>query len=335
MSDLQKLLPRSVFETSYTDEVFLDGFHSSLCEFVPTEAENTSSFAQLLRDINEKDLALTIPLNDGGCLILLHPSNFLRYDDTESTAAEVLQGIFVFPESRVVRRDISFGKEHPAVAPEILQFVPVLNYAEGEVEKASVDPSEELCEVLMPHMHTYATLINPGLAESPSREVNIFPDQYDVAESHEHIYSSPEWTKRALQSIKSYLSKPACFQLPVSKVSEILAAGQEEQREELVDDVDDVYIHLSSPEGAPASPFDIELEDRLSDQETQTVVPHDARIYMLAMFVKRVKKATISLNSTKLMTQMEGSQLFQHHRTFQQSSLSKSPQQKKVSRRRG
>lgn len=141
-----------------------------------------------------------------------------------------------------------------------------MSYAEGEVEKTPMDPSNDLCEVLEQHIQSYALLISPGLSSPsrPPRELSIFPDQYDVPIDHKHLYSSPEWTNRTWQSFKSYLSKPASFQLPISKVSEILAAGQEERRE----DLDDDYICLSSPEELPASPADMDMEHSLSDHES-------------------------------------------------------------------
>ncbi|CAK6961651.1 uncharacterized protein LOC128358393 [Scomber scombrus] len=263
MLDLRQLLPRAVFETCFSGEVFLDSLYCILCELVSSVAEGTSSLSVLLQQIKEKDLALTFPLNDGGFLILLHSTHFLTYDDTGSSAADVLQGLFVFPDSRVIQRDTKLGQKKPFMSSEILRVLPVLSYAEGEVEKTPIDPSEDLCDVLVQHMQSYAALINPGLASSPSREASIFPDQYDVPDAHKHLYTSPEWTNRAWQSIRLYLSKPISFQLPVSKASEILAAGQEERREDLDDDV---YICLSSPEEAPACPVSIGSEDQLAGQ---------------------------------------------------------------------
>uniref|UniRef100_A0A3B3WS58 Uncharacterized protein n=1 Tax=Poecilia mexicana TaxID=48701 RepID=A0A3B3WS58_9TELE len=267
MSVLRSLLPRTVFETSYTEEVFLDGFYCDLCEFVSSEANEASSFALLLSEIKEKDFALIIPLIDGGFLILMHSSHFLRYDDVESASAGVMQGLFVFPDSRFVTRDTKFREKNCALSSEILRILPLLSYAEGEAEKTSMDPKDELCEVLTEHMQSYATLINPGLSSSPSRpsrELGMFPDHYDVAEAHRHLYSSPEWNNRTWETFKSYLSKPNSFELPVAKVSEILASGQEERREELDDDV---YICLSSPEEAPSSPVCMEAEDQSSSDK--------------------------------------------------------------------
>uniref|UniRef100_A0A3Q2ZP21 Uncharacterized LOC108230070 n=1 Tax=Kryptolebias marmoratus TaxID=37003 RepID=A0A3Q2ZP21_KRYMA len=265
LSVLRQVLPRAVFETSYAEEGLFLLLRYENKMFLK---KKKNSFAQLLSEIKEKDLALTVPLIDGGYLILLHSSHFLRYDDSESTSSEALQGLFVFPNSRVVRRDTKFGWRKFAIPSETLQLIPLLSYAEGEVEKTPVEPSFELCEVLAQHMQSYATLINPGLSTSPprpSRELSIFPDQYDVSDVHRHLYSSPEWTNRTWQSFKSYLSKPASFQLQVSRVSEILAAGQEERREDLDDEV---YICLSSPEEAPASPVGMDLEDDLSDHQS-------------------------------------------------------------------
>ncbi|XP_040894265.1 uncharacterized protein tasor2 isoform X2 [Toxotes jaculatrix] len=263
--DLIKLLPRTVFETCFSGEVFLDGLYYSLCELLTSEAEETNLFSLLLREIKEKDLALPVPLNDGGFLILLHPSHFFTYDDTGSNATEVLRGMFVFPDSRVIQKDTKSGHRKTTLSSEILRVLPVLSYAEGEIEKTPFDSNEKLCEVLVQHMQNYAALINPGLALSPSRESSIFPDQYDVLDGHRHLYSSPEWTNRAWQSFRSYISKPVSFQLPVSKASEILAAGQEEQREDLDDDV---YICLSSPEEAPTSSVGIRTEDQLTDRKS-------------------------------------------------------------------
>uniref|UniRef100_A0A3Q0SPG3 Uncharacterized protein n=1 Tax=Amphilophus citrinellus TaxID=61819 RepID=A0A3Q0SPG3_AMPCI len=254
MLDLRQLLPKAVFETCFAGEGY-----AVLC--------GLSNIKTLLICAQ----ALAVLLSDGGFLILLHSSHFLTYDDAWSCATEVLQGLFVFPDSRVVMKDTKFGQKKPSMTSEILQILPVLSYAEGEVEKTSIDPSEELCEVLAQHMQSYTALINPGLASSPSREVSMFPFQYDVPDAH--LYSSPEWTDRAMQSFRSYLSRPVSFQLPVSRASEILAAGQEERRREDLDD--DVYICISSPEEAPQEmidPVSTVLEDTLSDLNSPETV---------------------------------------------------------------
>ncbi|XP_021163081.2 uncharacterized protein tasor2 isoform X2 [Fundulus heteroclitus] len=268
MSVLRDLLPRAVFETSYTEEVFLEGFYCSLCDFVPSEANEANSFALLLSEIREKEIALCVPLNDGGFLNFIHSSHFLRYDDVESASVEVMKGLFLFPDSRVITKDIKSVGQTSTLSHEILRVLPALSYAEGEAEKTSTDPNDELCEAFALHMQSYATLINPGFPSSPlrtSRELSIFPDQYDVAEAYKHLYSAPEWNNRTWQTVTSYLNKPASFQLPVAKVAEILASGQEERREELDDDV---YICLSSPEEAPTSPVGMEAEDSLADEQS-------------------------------------------------------------------
>lgn len=147
--------------------------------------------------------------------------------------------------------------------------MPVLTYAEGEVEKSPIDQSEELCEVLVQHMQNYAAITSPELALSPSREVSIFPDQYDVPHALKNLYSSPEWTNGMWQNLRSYLSKPVSFQLPVSKASEILSTGQEEQMEDLDDDV---YFCPSSPEEAPADDVSTGSEEQLTGQKSAVIV---------------------------------------------------------------
>ncbi|XP_034541270.1 uncharacterized protein tasor2 [Notolabrus celidotus] len=267
MLTLRQMLPRAVFETCHS--VFLDELWCSHCEFVSSEVEETNSLSHLLFEIKKTDVALTVPLNDGGFLFLVHSSHFLMYDDTGSCVPEVLQGVFVFPDSRVISRDTKCGHRKPAMSSEILRVLPVLSYAEGEAEKTPIDPSEELSEVLAQHMQSYAALINPGLDIIPSREVSIFADQYDVPDAHKHLYTSPEWTNRAWQSLKSYLSKPVSFQLPLAKASEILMVGQENRMEDLEDDI---YICLSSPEEAPANDAGICSEDQLAGQTSSVNV---------------------------------------------------------------
>ncbi|KAM8892876.1 uncharacterized protein tasor2 [Spinachia spinachia] len=264
MCNLRQLLPRAVFETCFSGEVCLDGLYFSQCEFVSDKVEE-DSLSLLLREIKEKDFALIIQLNDGGFLILLHSSHFLPYDDIGLSGIDVLQGMFVFPNTQVIQTDGNFQERKLATSSEILQVLPVLSYAEGKVEKTPIDPSEELCEVLTQHMLTYAALINPRFASIPVREISIFPDHYDVPAAHKHLYSSPEWTNKAWESFGSYLRKPDTFQLQVSKATAILMSGQEERMEDLDDDV---YIYLSSPEGPQTQPDCIESEDLLEDQRS-------------------------------------------------------------------
>ncbi|XP_035011715.2 uncharacterized protein tasor2 isoform X2 [Hippoglossus stenolepis] len=264
MIDLMQLLPKAAFETCFSAEVFLGGLYCSLYELVPSEAKDTNSLSQLLQEIKEKDIALTVPLNDGGFLILLHSSHFSPIDDNALNASEVLQGMFIFPGSRVIKRGTKSGQIKATISSEILQVLPVLSYAEGVVEKTPLNSTEELCDVLRQHMQSYAELINPGLDLCPSREVSLFPDQYDVLDDHTNLYSSPEWTDKARQSFRSYMSKPVSFQLPVSMASEILAADEGEQRE----DLDDNIYCLSFPEEAPTNPIGMGSEDQLTDQKS-------------------------------------------------------------------
>ncbi|XP_055789257.1 uncharacterized protein LOC129862006 isoform X3 [Salvelinus fontinalis] len=250
MSDLRQKLPKAIFETCFSGEVSLEGMGCSLYELAPSEAEDTS-LSQLTQDLKEKDLALTIQLNDNGFLILLHSSHFLTYEDTGSSKPEVLQGMFVFPDSRAIHRDTKVCWKKPFLSPECLQVVPALNYAETEVEKCLPSPSGELCGLLEQHIQSYASLIHPGLTISPSREASIFPDQFDVPDALKYLYSAPKWTEMGWRRLKSYFHQPGSFELSVSRATELLVAGREERGDE---PDDDVYYCLSSPEGSPMSP---------------------------------------------------------------------------------
>ncbi|KAM9503641.1 uncharacterized protein ACWYII_000852 isoform 1-T1 [Salvelinus alpinus] len=250
MSDLRQKLPKAIFETCFIGEVSLEGMGCSLYELAPSEAEDTS-LSQLTQELKEKDLALAIQLNDSGFLILLHSSHFLTYEDAGSNKPEVLQGMFVFPDSRAIQRDTKICSKKPSLSPEVLQVVPALNYAETEVEKCLPEQSGELRGLLEQHIQSYAALVHPGLTISPSREASIFPDQFDVPDALKYLYSSPKWTEMGWKCLKSYFHQPGYFELSVSRATELLAAGREERGDE---PDDDVYYCLSSPEGPPMTP---------------------------------------------------------------------------------
>uniref|UniRef100_A0A8C8JY97 DUF3715 domain-containing protein n=1 Tax=Oncorhynchus tshawytscha TaxID=74940 RepID=A0A8C8JY97_ONCTS len=250
MSDLRQKLPKAMFETCFIGEVSLEGMGWSLYELAPSEAEDTS-LSQLTHELKEKDLALVIQLNDSGFLILLHSSHFLTYEDAGSNKPEVLQGMFVFPDSRAIQRDTKICSKKPSLSPEGLQVVPALNYAETEVEKCLPEQSWELRGLLEQHIQSYAALIHPGLTISPSREASIFPDQFDVPDALKYLYSTPKWTEMGWKCLKSYFHQPGSFELSVSRATELLAAGREERGDE---PDDDVYYCLSSPEGPPMTP---------------------------------------------------------------------------------
>ncbi|XP_071008932.1 protein TASOR 2-like isoform X3 [Oncorhynchus clarkii lewisi] len=250
MSDLRQKLPKAMFETCFIGEVSLEGMGWSLYELAPSEAEDTS-LSQLTQELKEKDLALVIQLNDSGFLILLHSSHFLTYEDAGSNKPEVLQGMFVFPDSRAIQRDTKICSKNPSLSPEGLQVVPALNYAETEVEKCLPEQSGELRGLLEQHIQSYAALIHPGLTISPSREASIFPDQFDVPDALKYLYSTPKWTEMGWKCLKSYFHQPGSFELSVSRATELLAAGREERGDE---PDDDVYYCLSSPEGPPMTP---------------------------------------------------------------------------------
>ncbi|XP_056138578.1 uncharacterized protein tasor2 [Lampris incognitus] len=266
ISDLRHLLPKAAFEANFSVEVSLDGLHCSLYVLVSSEAEDPS-LSLLHRELREKDLALITVLNDGGFFILLHSSHFLVHDSIEFSAKEeALHGMFLFPDSRAIQRGTKAEKKKPTISSKV-QLISALNYAESEVEKKSAYQSKEVCGLLEQHIQNYAPLINLRMRSSPSREANIFPDQYDVPEALKHLYTDPKCTDRAWKSFGSYLTNPDSFQLPVSKVKELLAARQEEHSKELVDEA---YVCLSSPEEAPVSPTSMGLGEDLGEQDAPT-----------------------------------------------------------------
>ncbi|XP_055078219.1 uncharacterized protein LOC117371861 isoform X2 [Periophthalmus magnuspinnatus] len=258
---LRKLLPKAIFETTFNGQ---EHVFCCQCEIVTLNLEEKDRLAPLLLEIKKQDVALIIALSDGGFLVLIHDSNFISHDkDNGLSTNKVLQGVFVFPESQIIQKDTKIQRMKQSLSSDALRVLPLLIYAEGEIEKTSIKPEEDLCDIVVQHMQSYATLISPSFPLSPFREVDIFPDQYDVLDAHQHLYSTPEWTDTQWQSLKSYLSNASSFQLPVCKASEILLVGQEARQEDLEDDI---YICLSSPEEPSTSLISTGSEDRLDQK---------------------------------------------------------------------
>ncbi|XP_061679671.1 uncharacterized protein tasor2 [Syngnathoides biaculeatus] len=68
------------------------------------------------------------------------------------------------------RRALAMKEPKPCgfISYEILRFLPVLHLAEGEVKKTNPDPNKGMCNIVANGAQTYAVLINPGPARSPS-----------------------------------------------------------------------------------------------------------------------------------------------------------------------
>lgn len=269
MLNLRKLLPKAIFDTTLNGKAPENDLDCSLCEIVALSSKEKEKLTPLLLEIKEKDAALIITLSDEGFLVLIHGSHFIFHDNDNGMATnKVLQGVFVFPRSQAIQRVTKIDQKKRRLPLDALRVLPLLTYAEGEIQKTGVNTNEDLCEIFVHYMQSYATLISPGHPSSPFREVSIFPDQYDVPDTHGHLYSTPEWTDNQWQSLKLYLNNANSFQLPVCKASEIFAAGQEVQRADLEDDI---YICLSSPEEPSTTLISTGSEDR-PDQECSTNV---------------------------------------------------------------
>uniref|UniRef100_A0A3P8ZRQ2 DUF3715 domain-containing protein n=1 Tax=Esox lucius TaxID=8010 RepID=A0A3P8ZRQ2_ESOLU len=252
MSELRQKLPKAIFETCFSGEgiiMFMFKYYNSSDPAYPVALHLKSTFL------------LCIEATE--CFLILH--HHCSIPDAGSNKPEVLQAMFLFPDSRTIQRDTKICWKNPCLSPEGLQVVPALNYAEAEVEKCHPEQCGELHGLLEQHIQSYAALIHPGLTSSPSREASVIPDQFDFPDALKYLYSPPKWTEMGWLRLKSYFHQPASFELSVSRAMEILAAGREKRGDE---SDDDVYYCLSSPEGSPISPANVcGLEEERSQGE--------------------------------------------------------------------
>uniref|UniRef100_A0A3B3R064 Transcription activation suppressor family member 2 n=1 Tax=Paramormyrops kingsleyae TaxID=1676925 RepID=A0A3B3R064_9TELE len=275
LSDLKKLLPQAIFETCFCSEVCFEGWYCSLhVVFSMTAEEQLSQLAQELKD---KDLALILRLNDSGFLVFLHSSFLLTYEDSMSRPEDVLQGLFVFQNSRVVQKDMKNWRSKLLLPSEILKALPGLTYAEAEVEKCPSNQQAAPCYLVEKHLQNYAALIQPGMRDSPSQEASIFPDQYDVPDVSKHLRSAPGTTEASRLRLLSYLNQPEDYSLPITRVMELLEVGKDD---EVIDLDNDTYYCISSPDDAPVTATgscnNVNLEEGLREkklrEEPQTLV---------------------------------------------------------------
>ncbi|XP_016323777.1 uncharacterized protein tasor2 isoform X3 [Sinocyclocheilus anshuiensis] len=268
VSELKRTLPREIFETCIVGEVCIDDRCFNLYDVVSSKAKN--DLAQIAQELKEKDMALVIPLEDSGFLILLHSSHLFSYEDAKSGKAAALQGMFIFPDSRTVPRDAKSDLQNSKVSTEIMQVIPALNYAEMEMEKCPPNQQGRSRMSLEKHLQDYGTLFHPGLLDVPTREASMFPDQYDVPGGFTLI--SPKWSQEAGTQLKSYFDEPCGFTIPVGRALELLTAGRQQRGD---DHDDDVYYCISSPEEVPQTDAPIEMEvtkqsEAISDASDKT-----------------------------------------------------------------
>ncbi|XP_018602833.1 uncharacterized protein tasor2 isoform X2 [Scleropages formosus] len=250
VSDLKQWLLQSNFETCFTSEV-LRGNGCNFYTIIPLADQDKHTLLSL--ELKDKDLALVLQLKDSGFLVLLHSSTFFTYEDTLSSQEDSLQALFLFPDSRLVQKDTKSRWSKSLLSPEIIKALPGFSYAVTKAEKCPLNQQESISCVVEQHLQSYATLFQPGMHYSPSREISVFPDQYDVPDVIGYLYSAPKWTETSHLQMLSYFKQPGNYTLPVTRVTELLEAGRDES---INDQGNDIYYCLSSPENAGVTSSD-------------------------------------------------------------------------------
>nr|XP_015207798.1 PREDICTED: protein FAM208B isoform X1 [Lepisosteus oculatus] len=246
ISDLKNTLPQSVFETSITAEVFLDGVYCSLYEVQPSSEEDCSLHA-LIEELKQKGLAFILLLNDCGVLILL-PSCFLTFEESTTEKEEILQCLFVFPNSRTVQKEVKFPVSEYPISSDVIQILPGLNYALKKAEEFQSDQNVSPCSLVEQHFQDYVTLNRPGIVDITGKEPPVLFDHFDVPRTYKHLYRATECHKMTVSHLQSYFRNPDVYNLSVSKALELLAVNQEEAMDVEDDHCENVYYSLSSPE---------------------------------------------------------------------------------------
>ncbi|XP_062408109.1 protein TASOR-like, partial [Sardina pilchardus] len=272
IADLKALLPKEVFETCFSGDLFVGGKCCSLYEVIPSD-EDDSGLSILIDELKEKELALVFLLSDSGVFVMLHSTYFLSYEDANSEEIDALYGLFIFPDSHTIQKDTKSMHKRSALSSRVSRVLPALNYAETEVEKSAPEQRREIRALFEQHLKNYGTLIQPGMQNSPHREASMFPDQYDVPCVFKQLFPLPKWTDVARLKVTMYFDDPDSFEIPVKRAAELM--HQQQNRD---DPDDEVYYYISSPEPEEVSdaPVNTSTETPLEpEDDVPAGVPSD------------------------------------------------------------
>ncbi|NWI60189.1 TASOR protein, partial [Calyptomena viridis] len=228
----KKISPALFFKETYQGgkEVLKNGMYSSLYEVVE-KSRSGSHLEGLLQKLEKEKLVLVKPLLDRGFLFLLSPWQMMSPYDHQAGRSHVFHALFLFPEPRGV---ISSGKQNNStsmVLHEKKEFIArskrliqSLHYALVQSRK---DATADFNVVVEKHMNEYLKNQYSGTGKCREFVLHEYTSRLD---DKTFLYPSPRNKTHLSPCLKSYIFGCEAYQIPVSRVRELMERNRKLQQ---------------------------------------------------------------------------------------------------------
>ncbi|NWV64807.1 TASOR protein, partial [Malurus elegans] len=228
----KKISPALFFKETYQGgkEVVKNGMYCSLYEVVE-KSRSGSHLEGLLQKLEKEKLVLVKPLLDRGFLFLLSPWQMMSPYDHQTGRSRVLHALFLFPESRSVSNSGRFKNsativlhEKKEIIPEFTKLIQSLHFA---LKQSRKDNSADFNAVVEKYIHEYFKKLYSG----PGRGREFILYEYvSRLDDKTFLYPAPRYKGHIDSCLQNYIFGCEAYQLPVSRVKELLDRNRKPQR---------------------------------------------------------------------------------------------------------
>ncbi|NXS29846.1 TASOR protein, partial [Pomatostomus ruficeps] len=235
----KKISPMLFFKETYQGgkEVWKNGMYCSLYEVVE-KSRSGSHLEGLLQKLEKEKLVLVKPLPDRGFLFLLSPWQMMSPYDHQTGRSRMLHALFLFPESRGVispaQKSVPFGAqknsttmvlhERKEIIPEFTKLIQSLHFALIQSRK---DNSADFNAVVERYIHEYFKKLYSGIGRGREFILHEYTSRLD---DKTFLYPAPRYKGHIDSYLQNYIFGREAYQLPVSRVKELLDRHRKPQR---------------------------------------------------------------------------------------------------------
>ncbi|KAM4894028.1 protein TASOR [Sylvia borin] len=234
----KKISPSFFFKETYHGgkEALKNGLYCSLYEVVE-KSRSGNHLEGLLQKLEKEKLVLVKPLLDRGFLFLLSPWQMMSPYDHQSGRSRVLHALFLFPEPRCVINSapyVPYGTqknsttmalhEKKEIIPEFTKLIQSLHFALIQSRK---DRSPDFTAVVERYIHEYFKKLYSGSGRGREFILHEYSTHLD---DKKFVYPAPKHKDHIDRCLRNYIFGCEGYQLPVSRVRELLERSRKPQR---------------------------------------------------------------------------------------------------------
>ncbi|KAG7472885.1 hypothetical protein MATL_G00114030 [Megalops atlanticus] len=225
LDQVKQKIPAALFSWntySGTREVLRSGLYGSLLEVLDSSKQSDALVTLLLR-LEKERMVLLKPLIDGGFLFLLSSAQMVSPSEGGGKWAWRLQALFIFRESREVSGRVSGRGVTPDAPPPdapliagVGRFLPALHYA---LRKLRTTDPPDLAAGVARQAQDYLHRCGAGLRP------HYMSEYQQTLDGKEHLYPAPRQTPGLDGRLRAYLSRPACYSVPVAQAQAMVESS--------------------------------------------------------------------------------------------------------------